>query len=315
LERHGVWKAHRIRWPGYPGEARMTAELPLVSILTPSFNQARWLPCNLRSVACQTYPRVQHLVMDGGSTDGSVEILREAGDSIVWRSEPDSGQSDAVNKAFALSSGDIIGWINSDDAYFDCRVVEDVVRFLVRHPTVDVVYGHAAYVNADGTILRMIWVPWFIRSIFRITNFVGQPVVFARRRVLTDPMLDVTYNFAMDYELWLRMEDDGYQFRRIDRINAIDRYQPGRKSETSRRILDADLERLTEAKLRRAEPRAGRLLAWLFNFWRRLMGIRLVFQVPRDLAFTDVRTDRWELLRRQALPWGLARLTGRDSHP
>ena len=94
---------------------------PLVSILTPSFNQAAWLGDNLRSVACQTYPDIEHVVMDGGSTDGSVDILRAAGDSIVWRSEPDRGQSDAINKAFSLSHGEIIGWINSDDAYFDCR--------------------------------------------------------------------------------------------------------------------------------------------------------------------------------------------------
>jgi len=79
--------------------------LPLVSILTPSFNQAAFLTDNLRSVARQTYPNVEHIVMDGGSTDGSVEILRDAGGSVKWRSEPDNGQSDAVNKAFRESRG------------------------------------------------------------------------------------------------------------------------------------------------------------------------------------------------------------------
>src|SRR5712671_7361166 len=91
---------------------------PLVSVLTPSFNQAGWLADNLRSVAAQTYPSVEHVVMDGGSSDSSIELLeRHERAGLTWRSERDRGQSHALNKAFALSSGEIIGWLNSDDAY------------------------------------------------------------------------------------------------------------------------------------------------------------------------------------------------------
>ncbi len=282
-----------------------TGARPLVSILTPSFNQARWLPDNLRSVAVQTYPHIEHIVMDGGSTDGSVGTLEAAGDSIVWRSEDDAGQADALNKAFALSSGEIIGWINSDDAYFDERVVEDVVAFFERHPTVDVAFGHAAQVDETGRIIWMIWVPPFVGRVLRIVNFIGQPVAFIRRRALSEPMLDATYHFTMDYELWLRLQRQGSVFRRISRIVAVDRHQPDRKSETIADVLHSDLNRLAETH-GRGYPPGKRLLSWMFYTWRRAMGATLIGAIPKRLAFTDVRTPRRELLRRQLFSWNRA---------
>ena len=280
----------------------MTAT-PLVSILTPSFNQAAWLPDNLRSVACQTYSNIEHIVMDGGSTDGSVDVLRAAGDSITWRSEPDGGQSDAINKAFAMSSGEIIGWINSDDAYFDCAVVADVVAYFVAHPDIDVVFGHAAQISEDGTIIWMIWVPQYSRRLLNIVNFIGQPVAFIRRSAIDEPMLDETYHFSMDYELWLRLQKKGSRFRRINRITAIDRHQRQRKGVTMADVLHADIARLAEAH-GRGYPRGKRVLSWGFYTWRRAMGALLIPRIPRDLAFTDVHTSKWAILRRQLFSWG-----------
>ncbi len=282
----------------------IASEGPLVSILTPSFNQATWLGDNLRSVACQTYPHIEHIVMDGGSTDGSVEIL-EAADGITWRSEADDGQSDAINKAFAVSTGEIIGWINSDDAYFDCRVIEDVVAFFERHPDVDVVYGHAAQIAEDGTIIWMIWTPPFWRRVLRITNFIGQPVAFIRRRVLDDPMLDRSFHFAMDYELWLRLDAKGARFRRINRITAVDRHQKDRKSVTIEHVMHEDYDRLADSH-GRGYPRGKRVLSRIFYAWRRAMGALLIPGIPEELAFTPVRTGRGDLFRRQALSWNKA---------
>ncbi len=277
------------------------SEQPLVSILTPSFNQAEWLGSSLRSVAVQTYPNIEHIVMDGGSTDGSVELL-EAAEGITWRSEPDRGQADAINKAFALSTGDIIGWTNSDDAYFDDHVIEDVVAFFERHPDVDVAYGHAAQVDENGRIIWMIWVPPFSRRILKITNFIGQPVAFIRRRALTEPMLDESYHFAMDYELWLRLEREGRVFRRMPRITAVDRHQPGRKSEMIAEVLHSDFGRLAETH-GRGYPRAKRILSWGFYAWRRAMGATLIPKIPGSLAFTDVHTPKTEILKRQLFSW------------
>ncbi len=275
---------------------------PLVSILTPSFNQAAWLADNLRSVACQTYPRIEQIVMDGGSTDGSVEILRAAGDSVTWRSEPDAGQSDAINKAFRESTGEIIGWINSDDAYFDCRVVEDVVAYFVSHPDIDVVFGHAAQIAEDGTIIWMIWVPSFSRRLLRIVNFIGQPVAFIRRSALDEPMLNESFDFAMDYELWLRLDGKGCRFHRINRITAVDRHQRSRKGVTIEDVLHSDLDRLA-AEHSRGYPPGKRLLSWGFYTWRRAMGVLLIPRIGRDLAFTAKPAKRSSVFWRQGILW------------
>lgn len=289
------------------------AGTPLVSILTPSFNQAAWLGDNLRSVTCQTYPRIEHIVMDGGSTDGSVELLqaeadRRAADGasasvpLAWRSESDRGQSHAINKAFATSRGDIIGWINSDDAYFDCRVIEDVVAAFEAHPEVDVVYGHLAQVAPDGTIIWLNWVPRFSQRLLNIVNFIGQPVAFIRRSALSDPMLDESFHFTMDYELWLRLARQGSRFRRISRITAVDRHQPDRKGVTIEHVLHSDLERLEQSH-GRGYPPGKRILSWGFYTWRRAMGAALISRIPEHLAFTDVRTPKRDLLKRQLFSW------------
>lgn len=280
----------------------MSSEQPLVSVLTPSYNQAAWLPSNLRSVACQTYPRIEHIVMDGGSTDGSVEILEALGDHVTWISEADRGQSHAVNKAFSESTGDIIGWINSDDAYFDCRVVEDVVSYFVSHPDIDVVYGHLAQIDPHGTIIWLNWVPPFSRRLLRIVNFIGQPVAFIRRSALSEPMLDEGFDFSMDYELWLRLESRNAKFARLNRITAVDRHQPIRKTETMAEVMHSDIKRL-EALHGRGYPRGKRLLSWGFYVWRRAMGGLLIHGVPSELAFTDTVTSKRDLFRRQLLAW------------
>lgn len=283
----------------------MTADLgsqgyPLVSILTPSFNQAAWLGENLRSVACQTYPRIEHVVMDGGSSDGSVELLRAAGESVVWRSEPDGGQADAINKAFAASSGEIIGWINSDDAYFDCRVIADVVAHFEAHPEVDVVYGHCAQTTADGAIIQLLWSPSFDGALLRTVDFISQPSAFIRRRALTKSMLDESFHFTMDYELWLRLESAGARFARVNRVTAIDRHQPDRKSSNILDVHASDMARLAE----RYETRFGpewNVVRTRFYLRQRIGGALLIPQVTPPLAFAHPADFKSGLLRRQLL--------------
>jgi len=203
----------------------------LVSVLTPSYNQARWLGENLRSVAAQTYPNIEHLVMDGGSTDGSVSVLEaESGPNVRWLSEPDRGQSDAISKAFSASRGEIIGWLNSDDAYFASDIVERAMDVFDNNPGVGLVYGHAALVNAEGTLLHVLWTPTFAQAAVRAYNFISQPTVFVRRSVIGRPSFtDPDFDFAMDRELWLYLARRT-EFRRINRIMAIDRHQLQRKS-------------------------------------------------------------------------------------
>jgi glycosyltransferase involved in cell wall biosynthesis len=283
------------------GQARVPSSHPHVSILTPSLEQAAWLPDNLHSVACQTYPHIEHIVIDGGSTDGTLDILRAAGGAITWRSEPDEGQADAINKAFRASSGEIIGWINSDDAYFDCRVVADVVAYFAAHPDVDVVYGHCLQVTGDGHAIQVLGAPRFDRDLQLAVNLQMQPSTFIRRSALTDPMLDATYHFAMDYELWLRLAARGARSARIDRLVGIDRHQPERKSSTIKHVNQADLERLRDAYGLRltAETNAQRSA---FYVKQRLIGARFLLRVRRrDAAFTAPADMKRGLLRRQLL--------------
>ena len=284
---------------------------PLVSILTPSYNQARWLPDNLRSVACQSYPRIEQIVMDGGSTDGSPDILRDAGESVRWRSEPDRGQSHALNKAFAESNGELIGWLNSDDAYFGPDAVASVVELFKRRPEIDVVYGHAALVNADGLILQMIWAPPFSYRLLRLHNFIIQPTAFIRRSALGTLVADEAYDSAMDRELWLRLGSDR-GFARLDKVLAIDRHHLARKTSAQPDLGRADSERLVAAY---GVPH-GRL-AWarrktlIIAF--RLAGVRLLSQANGPLAFDGIRDGRRRLALRQMLARRAAMPAGETS--
>jgi len=270
--------------------------MPLVSVLTPSYNQAPWLDDNLESVRRQSYPDIEHIVMDGGSTDATVELLEAAKGRVRWRSEPDRGQSDAINKAYRESSGQIIGWLNSDDAYFDCRVVESVVAFFSANPEVDVVYGHAAQTTGDGRLIQILWTPEFDRDLLGALDFIVQPSAFARRSALRDPMLDQSFHFAMDYELWLRLFEVGARFARINRLLAIDRHQPDRKSSTIKDVYRANLARLAEMYPMRLGPEHE---AERSAFYRRqrLRGALLIPGIRReDLAFTappDFKRGLW----------------------
>jgi glycosyltransferase involved in cell wall biosynthesis len=241
---------------------RSTLPEPLVSILTPSYNQGRFLPDCLRSVRDQSYSKVEHIVMDGASSDGSVDVLQQAGDSIRWESRPDNGQSDALNRAFDASAGEIIGWLNSDDAYFRPTVIDQVVETFARRPDVDVVYGHAAMVNADGLLLQLIWVPPFSAALFRWENFIIQPTAFVRRSALGGTFVDESFDYAMDRELWLRLAST-CKFARLPRVLAIDRHHGARKGETMGRVLKVESVRLRDQY---RLPRASGSSA--FKLWR-----------------------------------------------
>lgn len=269
-----------------------------VSILTPSFNQAAWLSDNLHSVACQTYPHIEHVVADGESTDATVDILRTAGDTVAWTSEPDEGQADAINKAFAASSGDIIGWLNSDDAYADCSVVADVVAYFEAHPDIDVVYGHALQTTADGALIQVFWSPPFNAELLKALDFITQPAAFIRRSALTEPMLDPSFHFAMDYELWLRLTAGEARFARIDRVVAIDRHQPDRKSSNITDVHAANLKRLAETYGLHLAAEWNRTRS-VFYVKQRLLGALLISRLRPPFAFSTPREWKTGLVRRQ----------------
>jgi len=205
---------------------------PLVSVLTTSFNQDRWLEANLLSVQRQTYPNVEHVVNDGGSTDGSVTLLeRYARPALRWLSEPDEGQSDALLRAFDRSGGEIVAWLNSDDTFADVRTLEWVVSAFARDPTLDVVYGHVADTTTDDAILRITWCPpTWTRHLGPDVLPLKQPGVFYRRRALVGNFVRRELHFSMDHEFLLRLLNQDRQVGRINQVLATNRHQPDRKS-------------------------------------------------------------------------------------
>lgn len=210
-----------------------------VSIITPSFNQAQFLPVNLASVQCQVRADFEHIVVDPGSTDGSTGIALSAS-GITVIAEPDRGQSDGIAKGFSRSTGDILCWLNSDDLYPDDLVLASVIESFEENPDVDIVYGDVNFVDADGKFLRKGFVNQASEKLFASFEYqvgIVQPGVFWRRRVFEEiggPSEE--FEYCMDYELWVRMAAKGYKWRYLPRVLAHHRWWGGMKT-SSRRDL------------------------------------------------------------------------------
>jgi glycosyltransferase involved in cell wall biosynthesis len=181
--------------------------LPLISIVTPSFNQARYLEATIQSVLSQNYPRLEYIIVDGGSTDGSVEIIRKYESKLAWWvSEKDQGQTDAINKGFAHAKGDFFAWLNSDDTYKP-NALSSAVKFLQDHPEVGLAYGDANYINEDGRVIGRF--PAAQTDLIRLRRgyvHIPQQAAFFRGDLwrVVGP-LDPSFYFAMDYDLWIRL--------------------------------------------------------------------------------------------------------------
>lgn len=150
---------------------------------------------------------------------------------VIWESAPDRGQSDALNKAFRRSTGEIIGWLNSDDAYVDRRSVEYAVKTFEANPDVGVVYGHGLLVSKSNQVMQFLWSPRNAQQLLPLQTFFVQPSVFIRRAVLSDPMVDESLHYVMDRDLWWRLAKTT-TFRRLDLVVGLDRFQPARKTLT-----------------------------------------------------------------------------------
>ena len=179
---------------------------PLVTIVTPSYNQARFLEATLRSVLTQDYPAIEYLVVDGASSDGSVDIIRRYSDRLAWWiSERDSGQSEAINKGLQRAKGEIVGWLNSDDIYLPGAVAAAVAAFRA-HPEAGLVYGDALAIDADGKEFNLMRARQYTLADLMAFHIICQPAAFMRRSVLEQVnYLNPEYQLLMDNLLWMDM--------------------------------------------------------------------------------------------------------------
>ena len=189
-------------------------EGPLVSIVTPSFNQARYIEATIQSVLMQDYARIEYIIVDGGSTDGTVDIIKKyaSRDGFVpsiawWVSEKDKGQTDAINKGFGRANGEILAWLNSDDTYTHSSAVAEAVNFLVANPDVAMVYADCNFIDEHGNVIgKFASRQTDYKKLRRGYVHIPQQTMFFRAKYWKElGPLDPSFYFAMDYDLWVRI--------------------------------------------------------------------------------------------------------------
>lgn len=206
---------------------------PLFSIVTPSYNQAQFLEKTIQSVLSQDYPNIEYIIIDGGSTDGSVDIIKKYEHRLAyWVSEPDRGQAHAINKGFRIATGDILAWLNSDDEYVP-GTIEKVVRILKSHNE-KLVYGSAKFIDEEGNEINTYrgepLKPGFKRMRYWEGWPIPQPTVFFKRELFdVYGGLDESYRLSLDYE-WLIRVSRYEKFYFLDGILA--KYRIHTKSKT-----------------------------------------------------------------------------------
>jgi len=255
--------------------------LPKISVVTPSFNQAEYLEETLRSVLDQEYPNLEYIVIDGGSTDGSVDIIRRYEDRLAyWVSEPDEGQYDALNKGFARSTGEIMAWLNSDDKYLDWTF-SSVAEAMSNLPEIEWLTSQFQFFwDQQGRAMRCEWHPGFSRELvlrggtlpgcgWPAWAFLQQESTFWRRSLWerAGGQLSTSYSLAGDYDLWMRFAGQAELYSLSVPLAGF-RQHPGQKTA---RQMDAYIEEARACFQLRGGKRPGRLGGlWLKN-WGKLL--------------------------------------------
>ncbi|GAB4417453.1 MAG: glycosyltransferase family 2 protein [Anaerolineales bacterium] len=255
-----------------------------VSVVTPSYNQAAYLEQTIKSVLEQDYARIEYLLIDGGSTDGSLEIIKQYADKLAyWVSEKDSGQAEAINKGFARASGEIVAWLNSDDTYLP-GAISAAVKAFAANPEAVLIYGNMLAVDEHGQTINLLKYRQLSLEDLLCFEIIGQPAVFMRRDALEKAgLLSPAFHFLLDHHLWLRIALQG-QIVHVDETWAAARYHPEAKN---------------RAKAAEFGREAFRILDWARNQPEFTEAVSSVERRARASAF---RVDARYLLD-GGLPW------------
>ena len=276
-----------------------TIAYPKISVVTPSFNQGRFLEETILSVLEQNYPNLEYMIIDGGSTDGSVDIIRKYANRLeYWVSEPDRGQSHAINKGFARATGDIFCWLNSDD-YFEPGALEFVGRYFHNHPECQWLVGQCRILDTDSNTTRLFVARYDGRdNLLRFWEaweggtMLPQPSSFWHRDLVNVRLLNEDLHYALDYELWLRLNEK-YEPAIVPEVLAIYRFHNTAKTVTlSKNFLP---EQLAVARPY-WHARGIRFTLHCELDWRRIRAKKL-FQKAFQLKHSGHRSEAWELLK------------------
>lgn len=232
-----------------------------VSLVTPVLNQSAFIAATIESVLSQEYPALEYIIMDGGSNDGTAEIVKSYRDRVSYvESTPDSGQSDAINRGMRHASGDLLAWLNGDDLLLP-GAIDYVVHFFETHPNVDVVYGHRIVIDPTGKEIGRWVLPPHSDRVLSWIDYVPQETLFWRRRAweLIGAHLDDTFHFALDWDLLVRLRDSGARFARLPRFLGAFRVHAKQKTWAEQEKLGIpEIDRIRERCLGRV-PSKGEL--------------------------------------------------------
>lgn len=231
-----------------------------ISVVIPSFNQGKFIGRTIESALAQSVPDMEIAVMDGGSSDETVEVLKSYGDRLRFVSEPDKGQADAVNKGIAATNGEIIAWINSDDVHYPGAYAA-VREFFEKRPDVDVVYGEADHIDEADCFIEEYPSEPFSFERLKDVCFICQPAAFFRRRAVSKwGALDAGLQFSLDYEFWLRLAKSGATFAFLPQKLAGSRFYPDTKTLGSRLKVHVDINDMMRRTFGLVPDR------WIFNY-------------------------------------------------
>jgi glycosyltransferase involved in cell wall biosynthesis len=223
-----------------------TESKPLVSVIVPSYNQGQFIEDTINSILKQDYPHIEVIVMDGGSSDGTLTVLKRHAKHIAYFSARDKGQSEAINKGFRMAKGEIVTWLNSDDLYPDRRNISIIVEAFTRHTEYDLIYGNFIEIDVNNCVLKIYKRPTYSHKRLLRIGYISQPATFFRRCVIDKMSVCEDLQYAMDLEYWLRAHSLNFKFKHINFVSAAERLHETAKCvrDNSKMAVEAQAVRL-----------------------------------------------------------------------
>ncbi len=248
------------------------ADWPRISIVTPSYNQGEFIEETIRSVLLQGYPNLEYIIIDGGSTDTTLAVIKKYEPYIAhWVSESDRGQSHALNKGFQQATGDFVGWQNSDD-FYEIDALTHLAHTYQQDPDIDVLYGNTKYVDRDGQFLNFYPVAkdFTLTSMFPWTSLCNQSIFFSQR-IFTDQFaIDESFRHCMDVDFFWRLAIAGYRFQYVDNLSGSFRIHEGAKTNLQFDIAAVEIDKIyksiyTNSKI--PHPVRDQALAYMYSLY------------------------------------------------